>query len=316
MGLRVAYVSNGQPEWSTENDVRLAFEHLGHDVTMLQENKITPEQLRDAALESDLLLWTGTWGDAIPLADALDVFHACAKQGIPTATLHLDTFWVTDRGGRKWWREPMFHTAHVFTADGDHQDEWKALGVNHHWLRPAVRHSAAFIGEARDEYTCDVAFVGSNGQGYHEDCWTYRKDLVDWLREMCRARGWSFRNPGGDEPKVDRGDMNDFYASAKVTVGDSLCPLKEKSHYWSDRAYEAPGRGGLLIMPMIEALSNDYDRELPMYEWGNWHDLEKRIEAFLASPEERSMTTKACFDIASERHTYVNRVQELLAVVL
>ena len=81
-----------------------------------------------------------------------------------------------------------------------------------------------------------VEVFGSNGEGYHTDVWTYRKELVDYIRIMCQRNGWKFRNPGGDEPKIARGEqMNDFYASAKVTIGDSLCLKKENSHYWSDR---------------------------------------------------------------------------------
>lgn len=315
--MRVAYCGNFSPEWSTENDVRLAFEHLGHEVVQLQENQTSPGQLRDAALSSDLLLWTSTW-DNIALYEALDVFVECARQGIPTATLHLDTFWSTARGGRKWWREAMFHTAHVFTADGDHQDKWRALGINHHWLRPGVRHSACYIGEFREEFACDVAFAGSDarprGQGYHPE-WTYRCDLVDQLEAMCERNGWSFRNPGGRQPKVERGQMNDFYASAKVTVGDSLCFAKRKARYWSDRAYEAPGRGGLLVMPQIHALDVDYDGQLPMYPWGDWAALEGIVAGLLADDAKRALTVKETHGIASERHTYVNRVTELLETV-
>jgi hypothetical protein len=313
--MRVSYVGNFGPDHSTENDVRIAFEALGHEVVMLQENELKPDRLMREALDSDLLLWTGTWGDAIPLPDALDVFHACAKAGIPTATYHLDTFWVTGRGGRKWWREPMFHTAHVFTADGDHQDEWKALGVNHHWLRPGVRHTATTPGTFREEFACDVAFVGSNGKGYHEDVWPYRRELVDQLRAMCERNGWSFRNPGGDEPKVGRGDMNDAYASYKVTVGDSLCPLKYESRYWSDRAYEAPGRGGFLIMPQIDALYADYEGRLADYPWGDWDCLEQIVGLYLTDKDARRTSRDACHTIAAERHTYLNRMTELLETV-
>ena len=313
--MRIAYVGNFGPEWSTENDVRLAFEHLGHEVAQLQENNLRRDTLHREALASDLLLWTGTWGDAIPLGDALDTFHACAKAGIPTATYHLDTFWVTDRGGRKWWREPMFHTAHVFTADGDHQDEWAALGVNHHWLRPGVRHTACHPGVFREEFACDVAFVGSNGKGYHEDVWPYRRELMDELRVMCERNGWSFRNPGGDEAKVGRGDMNDFYASAKVTVGDSLCPLRDDSLYWSDRVYEATGRGGCLIMPRINALRSEFDGNMRMYTWGDWDNLERSITSALEDEESRKSRTAYCAKVTAKDHTYVARMQELLSTV-
>lgn len=316
--MRIAYVGNFEPEYSTENDIRKAFEYLGHEVIKLQEgdqynlNKASIEQIRSAALTSNLLLWTGTWGDAYKLEDVLDVFHDCAAAGIPTATVHLDTFWSTKRDGRKWWREPMFHTAYLFTADGDWQFEWKLLGKNHTWLPPAVRHDATDNGVHTEKYACDVAFVGSNGNGYHEDVWPYRKELINALREMCSRRGWSFRNPGGDEPKIERSmEMNNFYASAKVTVGDSLCLKKENARYWSDRVPEATGRGGFLIMPTINSLV-EQEYKLPTYDWGNFSQLETLIDAYLNSPEERAKVVKFNRSITMDKHTYVNRAKQIL----
>lgn len=312
--LRIAYIGNFDPEWSTENDVRKAFEHLGHDVVKLQENTVSIQEVRDAALFSDLLLITGTWDAALPLPDMLDVFHTCAANNIPTATLHLDTFWGKSRAGRKWWRAPMFHTAYIFTADGDYQEQWKLFGKNHIWLPPAVRHDATHFGNFREEYACDVAFVGSNGQGYHEDVWPYRKELVDQLRDMCRRNGWSFRNPGGDDPKIDRGeDMNDFYASAKVTIGDSLCLKKEDSHYWSDRLPEAWGRGGYLIMPDIMAIHLEGFKQ-PCYRWGNFEGLEKMIPAHMTDGFNKPLREQNQKFVARD-HTYVNRVATILKEV-
>ena len=315
--MKIAYIGNFDPEYSTENDVRKAFESLGHEVIKLQENKTSIQTAKYWALQSDMLLVTGTW-DSIKLDDMLDLYHDCAVKGIPTATLHLDTFWSTGRQGRKWWRESMFHTAYLFTADGDYQDEWKAFGKNHMWLPPAVRHDACHFGTPRAEFECDVAFVGSNGIGYHEDVWPDRRILVDYIRNMCQRNGWTFRNPGGDDPKVDRGDdMNDFYASAKVTIGDSLCLKKEDSHYWSDRVPEATGRGGLLIMPEIDALNTKafYGGALPTYDWENYIGLEKLVEKYLADDKLREDTKKKTQAITAKDHTYVNRAQTILKTV-
>lgn len=315
--MRVAYVGNFDPEYSTENDVRKAFEHLGHEVVKLQENRASWQEVRDAAFSSDLLLWTGTWDDQYqPLKESIDTFRQCAMRGIPSATLHLDIFFGSDRGPRKWWLSPMLFTSHVFTADGSHQAEWERMGVNHHWLKPAVRHDAAHFGTYREEYACDVAFVGSNGNGYHVGAWPYRKQLVDELREMCRRNGWSFRNPGGDHPKVERSeDMNSFYASARLTVGDSLCLDHEKTLYCSDRVYEATGRGGLLIMPELEFLRDDFENNLPMYPWGSFTKLEDTICWWLAHDEERMRISEISQEITAKHHTYVNRVQDLLDIV-
>ena len=292
--MRIAFVGNFEPVYSTENDVCKAIEHLGHEVVQLQENKTHWQTLRDAAFRSDILLWIGTWDEAMPLKETIDTLRQCGIKGIPTVTMHLDIFHGSDRGARKWWMNPMFFTSHVFTADGDHQKEWKSMGVNHHWLRPAVRHDASHFGTFRDEYACDVAFVGSNGQGYHEGVWQYRKQLIAALKEMCTRNGWSFRNPGGEleKPnagKIERGeDMNDFYASAKVTVGDSLCLFGKDTKYCSDRVYEATGRGGLLIMPELDFLKDDFSLTLKLGR------VEARIQNDIAQDVEREI------DVASE----------------
>lgn len=314
--MKIAYIGNFNPPYSTENDVKKAFEFLGHEVTPLQENTLNAHQVRDTALNSDLLLITSSW-EVLPLTTMLDIFYDCAKKGVPTATLHLDTFWPTLRQGREWWRNPMFFTSYIFTADGDWQKEWKLLGRNHIWLSPAVRYDAAKFGTFRPEYECDVAFVGSNGEGYHEDVWTYRKELLANLKDMCQRNGWKFKNPGGETNmpnmgKVDRSDdMNDFYASAKVTVGDSLCVKKEAAHYWSDRVPEATGRGGFLIMPKINALA-DEGWKIPQYEWGNWAQLEEIIKGFLNDNVARLENSTFNQRITQQNHTYVNRVQTII----
>lgn len=318
----VTYVGNFEPEWSTENDVRRAFEELGYEVTCLQENKTNVRTIQAAASQSDLLLWTGTWDDLFSLDEVRDVTHDLAKAGVPSACYHLDTFWETSRGGRRWWRHPMFAMGHVFTADGDSERRWEDMGVRHRWLRPGVRHDACYVGEAREEYACDVALVGSNGKGYHEDVWPYRRDLVLALEEMCDRRGWGWRNPGGEPDKPDNGKvprdgrMNDFYASAKVTVGDSLCPLKDDSLYWSDRAYEAPGRGGLLVMPQINELLHDYEGNMAMYPWDDFGALERVVEFLLDDEGYRAKLREANHEVAKRDHTYVNRVEEILEVVI
>lgn len=314
--MRVAYIGNFEPEWSTENDVRKAFEHLGWQVVTLQEQKVSTSEIRDVAMQSDLVLITSTWDDVLPLGEMVAIFRDCAKYGIPTATLHLDIFWETGRDGRQWWLNPMMFTRYVFTADGTHEEDWKRLGIDHQWLRPAIRHDAAHFGKEREEYKCDVGFLGSNGEGYHEDVWPYRKELVDKLREMCDRNGWSWKNPGGDEAKIERSeDRNDFYASAKVTVGDSLCLQKEKTLYCSDRVYEATGCGGLLIMPQLDFVHKDFEGKLPMYDWGDFEGLESLVKRLLEDQELNQQVREATQKITADKHTYIQRVEQLIEKV-
>lgn len=317
--MKVLYIGNFEPPFSTENDIKKAFEYLHHIVLAQQENNLNWDVLN--SFDYDLLLFTGTWQNVAPLEQFLELFKGCADRNIPTCTVHLDTFWSTSRGGRKWYLEPMFHTAYIFTADGDYQDRWKALGKNHIWLPPAVRHDACHPGQFRSDMECDLALVGSNGDGYHEDVWTYRKVLVGALKEMAGRNGWSFRNPGGELERFDAGkiprsdDMNDFYASAKVTVGDSLCLKKEKSRYWSDRVPEATGRHGFLIMPQIDEIEAMYECEIPMYPWGDFDVLEEMVGDWLENDEGRKATVEAYAKRTKAEHTYVNRVETILKMV-
>jgi hypothetical protein len=54
------------------------------------------------------------------------------------------------------------------------------------------------------------------------------KELLGQLRAMCQRNGWIFRNPGGDDPKIERGeDMNDFRAEAEqLDLDPSTAPSK------------------------------------------------------------------------------------------
>jgi spore maturation protein CgeB len=133
---------------------------------------------------------------------------------------------------------------------------------------------------------------------------------------MSVKNGWTFKNIGGDLPKVERSqDMNDFYASATVTVGDSLCLKKEHSHYWSDRVPEATGRGGFLIMPKINKLEEYYPYCMPMYNWGDFEQLEKMISNYLTDHEERERIRLKAWNITKEKHTYVNRAEEIIEII-
>lgn len=317
---RVAYVGNFDPEWSTENDCRLALEALGCDVVCLQENRTSPDTLRAAAMSADLLLWTTTWDDAQPGTVTAQLVEDLLARGIPSAAYHLDVFFGTDRGGRAWWRNPAFHLQHQFTADGDHADEWAKLRPEAwqetHWLPAGVRHTVT-PGTPDRAYVCDLAFAGTDGirTPYHPE-WPYRPELLRALRAMAKRNGWAFVNPGGSEPKIPRDRMAAFYASAAVTVGDSLCVAREASRYWSDRVYEATGRAGLLIMPEIHALNarDQFGGILPTYPWGDFDALEDLIAGLLAYPEGRETKRRVCHDVTAQGHTYKHRMAELLAV--
>jgi hypothetical protein len=302
--MHITIVGNGRWKYNAEHDWATGFEGLGHTAKIIHEPSSTPTQLFEAAERSDLLLWipSGFYNTA-------ETVKQCSKL-TAVAGWHADLFWGLDRKG---WKDlPLWHADAVFTADGDHQELWSLMGVNHKWLLPGVRKQwVVKRGAPREGFLCDVAFVGNNGSNYHER-WGYRAELLEHLQEMCARRGWVFRNPGGDTRNIQRDRrMNDFYRSAKVTVGDSLCLYQTRTRYWSDRVYEATGRGGVLIMPSLEHLDQQTGGWLPMYPWGDWKKLEMMVGDLLADADQRDFLRKRGKEWAMG-HTYDERAKWVL----
>lgn len=312
--MRIVHVGHWDSEWETEADWRLAFEALGHTVTPLDIRHASWNDIRAQAFDADLLLWSGGCQPTQPLAETIATVHHLADRGVPSATLHLDPWWGLDRGGCPWWLNPMFQAGTIFTASGDNQQKWERWGKRHIWLPPAVRHTVPDTpGQPRDEWRCDVALVGSNGRGYHPE-WPYRRQLHSALVTMCARNSWRFLNPGGDQPRISREHMTDFYASATVTVGDSLCPHREHSLYWSDRPIEATGRRGLIVMPRIDALAKLYPA-MPTYPWGDWQALENLIGRLLDDPAGRAWSIAESHAVTAAAHTYRHRAHTVLSAL-
>ena len=307
--MKVTVVGDTRWAHSAEADWLDGFRSEGWDVAGVHEVKASRSQIVGAARASDLLVWVGA-NRTHDRRVMLDAGEHCRTVGY-----HADLMWGLAGRGPDWLQAPSFAAQTVFTADGGNADRWVDVGVEHRWLLPGVRERwLRTPGAARSGMVCDLAFVGSDGSRYHRE-WPYRGELVSRLQAMCERNGWSFRNPGGLHRKVERsGRMNDFYRSARVTVGDSLCLDRENARYWSDRVYEATGRGGLVIMPHIDVLSAQAGSALPTYPWEGWDALEAQIGAYLADPVENTAQRQRSRAWAAD-HTYRQRVRQLVAEV-
>lgn len=345
--MRLFYVGNLGPDaapHSTENDVRVAFEALGWDVDGMPERDfmraLDSPRLRpalwDRALSADLVIHTMTQGRYPNADECLRLWADCERAGVPTASIHLDLFFglssPKDSGPQRCAlprEHPMFKVAHVFTADGGHDEEWKRDGVNHHWLPPGVRHTECIdVGpndrfqrpsdpvtltaiDAAAEGRYLVGFAGSDG--YHPE-WPHRPQLVQWLREQY---GDKFLHIGGSStPRITGLALNRVLASVPVWVGDS-CLTRPDFAYWSDRLPETWGRGGFLIHPRIDAMSEHYMRSVPGKPWecGDWNALRGEIEDWLGADDLRGSCRESMAAFTRVNDTYLNRAQTMLDVI-
>lgn len=326
--MKLVGIGNYEPSHSTENDWRRAFEHLGWEVIQVQENRVESVAWLERRIldeQPDLVLYVRTWG--LPV-EVTDLWRRLEDRGIPSASAHLDRYYgLASPKGASVERynmpavDPQFKTTYTFTADGDSDDLFVRDGVNHHWLPPGVRHDEARDIAPTDEDRArfsrfDVGFVGA--RGYHPE--HDRAGLVDALAARYGDR--FVRVAGDTQYGTVRGEaLNRLYATVPVWVGDS-CFAGTSSRYTSDRFFETWGRGGFLIHPWLSGLgqflSTKPDVMLGYPSWTPYEDREAlfgRVDWWLAHDDERRTAQMEMAEIVRRRHTYVNRVAEMLDVI-
>lgn len=311
--LRVAYVGNFRPVHSTENHVRQALEANGHTVLPFQEDDTaTWERLRlTMPGDFDLLLWTRTWH--LPEADQAGVLNRFRELGVPSVGFHLDRWWGLDREHQVA-DEPFFRCDLMVTADGGHDDQWVAAGVDHVWMPPAVLRSEAVLGTPRPRFRSEVVFVGS-WAGYHPQ-WQHRRDLIGWLGRTYGRRFAVWPRSGRS---VRGSDLADLYGSVKVAVGDS-CMLPDldgtpSTHYWSDRIPETLGRGALLLHPETGGLEEAFGDGLKRWDLGRWDQLKVLIDRYLDDEPARAAQADLGRQVVLDQHLYEHRMAQLVALL-
>ena len=314
--MRVAYLGNWRPPYSTENDYARAWRAHGHTVEQFQEGETASVlSLTHAAHdgEFDLIVWTRT-PSLSKLTGAKNELRLLNDATCPVIGVHLDRWWGLERQ-RDIFTEPYFRVDLLLTADGDHDTEWEQAKVRHRWLAPGVSHRWCGPGVPDEAWACDVAFVGTT-RGYHRE-WGHRTRLIARLEERFkdRVRFW----PRRGEPGIRGFDLNDLYWSAKVVVGDSCLVPNGRNEpvrkYCSDRIPESLGRGAILVHPYVAGIT-DQLFEHRHWELGDWRGMDRSIEAALELRDgDRVDERHYRIEQIKARHTYEHRVGEITAIL-
>lgn len=310
--MKVAYLGNFSVPYSTESHVALSLEALGHEVVRIQEGEVWATNVPDHARGCDLMLWTQTYGLAVTGGTLVDRWAMLAGMaGVPVVGFHLDLWHGLERSRQVSEREPFFAVDVLYTADGGHDAEWQAAGVNHRWSPPGVYGGECYLAEPDPRYRSDVAFVGS-WRGYgHAEHWPAREAM---LRAVRRQYGRRFAmHPRG--PAVRGADLNRLFASVKVVVGDS-CLAGKIPKYVSDRVFETIGRFGVLVHPRVEGVTDGTllteGEHLLCFDAGNHDEMLHQIDYLLTHDDEREAIRWTGAQHVREHHTYAHR----LAVIL
>lgn len=301
--MKIVLFGNHRFIFSTESHHLWTWKKLGHEVVALQEGVATTDDILRACEGASVLQVTHTHGWSI--AGSItpeEMLKRVRAMGVKTFSYHLDLYFGlntldkrAERVGQHWsWKVDYF-----FSTDGAHEAEYKAAGVNHYYLPPAVVEYGCFKGQYNPQFATDIAFTGS--VGYHPE-YPFRTKLIENLR---RVYGGQFRVFSGMREDA----LNSVYASCKILIGDHC--MAGMPRYWSDRLPETCGRGGFILYPKTEGMT------IPTatYEPQNLVDIYNKVAYYLNHPQEREAIRDAAFEHVRKFDTYTNRLQEILRVM-
>lgn len=190
---------------------------------------------------------------------------------------------------------------------------WRQIGV-----RPVSVLNAADLysylgGRPRQEFLCDVAFIGGR--------WPFKaRNLDRFLLPLCDPnRGLNVKIWGNTPWPVanhlgllEEEDARDVFVSARV------CPNVSEPHSTDlglgdvvERVFKVPAAGGCLISDKVEGVDDIFGRgTVPQAD--NPKDFEELVRFFITAPLSREASIARTREVVLANHCYHHRVSTLL----
>ncbi len=294
--MKIAYIGRFQ-RMDDEEYIALGFEKIGCEVFRIEESNPSEEICKQIdEIKPDLVLWAKLKVDK----PALVVAH-CKYHQYTTACWVFDLY-IGYQREHQLSSHPAFKADYVFTTDGGHDEEFKAMGINHHCVRQGIANAECYLEPIHKPM--GVVFVGTDNT-YNK----YRTEMLGVVMKYTRSFQWIGR---GDAREMRGTALNRLYAKTHVVVGDSVY----SPHYWSNRIVETLGRGGFLIHPDVPGLKEEYPH-LVTYERGDWQHLRNLIY-YHSQPqfqEKREELIHKNFEWVRDHYTVDKKCAELLSYI-
>lgn len=325
--MKIAFLGNFRVPYTSESHYKKTFQRLGHEVIALQESESIDLNQLENILSCDMFFWVHTHGWQTP---GLEYVLDKAQEVMPIVGYHLD-LWKglkreVDVQNDVYWKR----VSHFFTCDKLFVPDLEALGIQAHYLPAGVFDQETYMAQPdHGKYPYKIIFTGSIA-GYHEE-WPYRAELVEWLKSNYPGKFAVYGRDGINKDQIRGDDLNQLYASADIVIGDTLCKGFNYPDYYSDRLFEAPGRGAFMIFPYIPGVENMFvlpkpldlqgkflntsSAELVTYPFGDFEYLKYLIDYFLVNVEEREAIRKRGHERVKNEHTYMHRLDFMLRTV-
>ncbi|QAT16838.1 hypothetical protein BU251_03360 [Candidatus Velamenicoccus archaeovorus] len=207
-------------------------------------------------------------------------------------------WWISDTHLRKPYkkirRQARDYDALFLAQKDDIQRLKRDAGVTAYWLpwaADALKPGQVFLGDEQRLY--DICFIGTEGK------YSLRKVVIETLRHY-----YSNSYIG----RAEREQLYDFYSKAKIVVN---YPIHNDINA---RFFEAMGAGAMLLTHRVEGNGIgeifEEDKHLVMFD-DILGEMRKKIDFYLAHPQQRMEIAKNGFDLVNGRHAYQDRLKTL-----
>ena len=286
--LKIIYLGhfNNPNSNSVEEDIKSAFEQLGHEVIALPEKDIG----KLLKYKADMLLFHKAGvGKYIDLNQWIQMLNHIPYKKVMWYFDPIDLI-----QGREQYIEAMAdYIEYGFLVD----DTWRRRHnfKNLYSLKEGI--GTVYKGKVRDKFKCDIAFAGNAYGG--------REDFIRFLGQQYGEKFKVFNS-------VFKQDLADLCVSAKIIVAPDF-PSNE--FYWSSRFYLTLGLGGFLVHPDLYGLTEEFEEGRHFAGYKGPQELVATIGYYLANEKSRKAIQaegqKKCLEMA----TFEHRIKQLLNTI-
>lgn len=280
-----------------EKEIGKALKNLGYTVYELDEAKTTVKELLEKANKSDLFL-----------------FHNGGVETIDTTTFYMGlsglisllrqikcpkVFWFKDRvlGLGEVWADMILKEVNFgFFND----DTWVR---RHKYTNAYGLHlgtSERPQGEPREDYKCDIAFVGRVYEG--------RKEIIELLKQQYGLKFKVFDNVWGK-------DFDDLMQSVKIFIQPKWL---QNDFLWTDNIYRIMGGGGFILHPRLYGLKEEgFEDGTNFVGYTELTELLAEIDFFL-KPENikiRESLIKNSKEFVLANCTWEKRLEKMMKII-
>ena len=197
----------------------------------------------------------------------------------------------------------------LYTVAAGNVEEYRSNGINAFWCPQGLQDEVykTFLGDIRDEFKCDVSFIGRDRRrGLHEG----RSEVLDAIELIndVSHKWWGCRE--GRELWDE--ELCEAAIGTKINIAHS--GWSHLSRYWSVRGFKLMGAGGFVLAnyhsdmaDWIPCIGND--KVLDYYRDVN--ELEDKIRYYLKNDEKRKQIAERGRKWALE-NTYRRRAADIL----